>query len=93
MATTLVTVVLSNEPVVVYRSTNTYVVALADPNVPIEVGARVTVVSSSNTGPAGPQGFQGSQGAQGATGSQGPQGTQGVQGSQGPQGFQGATGS
>ena len=83
MATTLVTVVLSNEPVVVYRNTNTYVVALADPNVPIEVGARVTVVSSSNTGPTGPQGTQGAQGSQGATGSQGPQGFQGTQGPQG----------
>ena len=84
MATTLVTVVLSNTPVVVYRSTNTYIISLADPTVPIEVGTRVTVVSSSNTGPAGPQGTQGFQGAQGSQGAQGFQGTQGVQGSQGP---------
>ena len=80
MATTLVTVAITSEPLVVYKSNNTYIVALADPNIPIEVGTRVNVVGTGNVGPQGPIGVTG---ATGATGSQGPTGPIGITGPQG----------
>jgi hypothetical protein len=92
MATTKVTVAVSNEPVVVFKSGSSVVVALADPSVPVSVGTKVVVVGSESAGPQGATGSQGVQGIQGATGPTGSTGLTGATGPTGPQGSIGPTG-